>query len=56
MTFFFPQWQGFEIFHGTETLKAFVNESNIVSVPLSKKAIQKKNNINGYEAILNILL
>ena len=59
MKFFFPQWQGSgtgkEIFSGAETLKEFVNESNIVSVPLSKKALHKKNNINGYEALVEQL-
>jgi arginase len=59
MKFFFPQWQGSgtgkEIMSGAETLKEFVNESNIVSVPLSKKTLQKKNNINGYEALVEQL-
>ncbi len=59
MKFFFPQWQGSgtgkKIKSGAETLKEFVNESNIVSVPLSKKTLQKKNNINGYEALIEQL-
>lgn len=59
MKFFFPQWQGSgtgkDIMTGANTLKEFLNEFDIISVPLSKKTLQKKNNINGYEALVEQL-
>lgn len=59
MKFFFPQWQGSgtgkEIYSGAETIKDFLNEHDIVNVPLSKKKLQLKSNINGYDALIEQL-
>ncbi len=59
MKFYFPQWQGSgtgkEIMTGARTLKEFVNDPDMVSIPLSKKALHKKNNINGYDALVEQL-
>ncbi len=59
MKVFFPQWQGSgtgkEIASGSKAICDFLNDSDIISIPLSKKPVQKKNNINAYDALLEQL-
>ena len=59
MKIYFPQWQGSgtgkEIMSGAETLMEFINDPNMVSIPLSKKALHKKKQINGYDALVEQL-
>jgi len=59
MHFFFPQWQGSgtgkTIFSGTKTIKEFVNNKDLIEIPLSKKKVVKKNNINGFDPLIEQL-
>ncbi|MBT8303370.1 MAG: arginase family protein [Bacteroidia bacterium] len=59
MKIFFPQWQGSgtgkDIKIGAKTIKAFLNDPEILSIPLSKKKLEKKHYINAHEALVEQL-
>jgi arginase len=58
MNVFFPQWQGsgtgVSIADGAKTIFDYINE-DIISIPLSDKPLELKENINGHSALIDQL-
>lgn len=59
MHVYFPQWQGSgysdEIRQGAEIIKSFYSQVSFVQIPLSEIEIIRKNNIIGYDALIEQL-
>ncbi|GGI57958.1 arginase family protein [Winogradskyella haliclonae] len=59
MFVYFPQWQGSGVGKsmkiGAETVRDYLNISNIETIALSEKALVKNQNINGHKALIEQL-